>query len=111
MKIVSRILLTALALLLVAELMPGITVSGLYPALISAVLLGVLNVFIRPILVILTLPITIITLGLFTFVINAILFWFVASFVTGFEVDSFLSAFIGSLIVSIVSAIGNKLIN
>lgn len=110
MKIVSRILITALALLLVAELMPGITVSGLYPALIAAVLLGVLNVFIRPVLVILTLPITILTLGLFTFIINAALFLFVASFVTGFDVDSFLAAFIGSLIVSVVSAIGNKLI-
>lgn len=110
MKIFSRILVTALALLLVAELLPGIVVSGLYPALIAAVLLGVLNVFIRPILVILTLPITIITLGLFTFVINAILFWLVAHFVTGFDVDSFFSALLGSLIVSVVSAAGNKLI-
>jgi putative membrane protein len=107
-SIATRILVTALALILVAKLIPGITVSGIYPALIAALILGVLNVLVRPILVILTLPITLLTLGLFIFVINASLFWFVASFVDGFSVEGFLPALIGSLIVSIISSVLNK---
>lgn len=111
MKIISRILVTALALLIVSYFIPGITVSGIYIALISAVMLGVLNLIIRPILVVLTLPITIVTLGLFMFVINAGLFLFVASFVDGFAVDGFWVAMLGSLCVSIISAVGNKFIS
>lgn len=110
MKIIARVLLTALALILVARLVPGITVEGLYPAIIAAVVLGVLNLIARPILVILTLPITVVTLGLFIFVINAFLFLFAASFIDGFTVSGFLAALIGSLIVSVISAIGNKFI-
>lgn len=110
MKILARILVTALALLIVARLIPGIEVEGIYAAIIAAVLLGVFNLIARPILVVLTLPITIVTLGLFIFVINALLFWFVASFVEGFAVSGFLTALIGSLIVSVISAVGNKCI-
>ena len=106
-----RILITAFALILVAKFIPGITVTGLYPALIAAFILGILNVLVRPILVILTLPITLLTLGLFIFVINALLFWFVASFVDGFRVDGFIPALLGSLIVSIVSSVINKFPN
>lgn len=110
MILITRILITALALLLVAEFVPGITVAGLYPAIISAIVLGILNAVVRPILIVLTLPITILTLGLFMFVINAALFLFVASFIEGFEVDSFLVALLGSLIVSVISALGNKFV-
>lgn len=110
MKIVAKILITATALLLVAKLIPGVAVEGLYTALIAAILLGALNLVARPVLVVLTLPITIVTLGLFIFVINAALFWFVASFVEGFSVSSFWTALFGSLIVSVISAIGNKFI-
>jgi putative membrane protein len=109
--IAVRILITAFALILVAKFIPGITVTGLYPALIAALILGILNVLVRPILVILTLPITLLTLGLFIFVINALLFWFVASFVDGFKVDGFIPALLGSLIVSIVSSVINKFPN
>jgi len=109
--IVVRILITAFALILVAKFIPGITVTGLYPALIAALILGILNVLVRPILVILTLPITLLTLGLFIFVINALLFWFVASFVDGFKVDGFIPALLGSLIVSIISSVINKFPN
>ena len=107
-KILTRILITAFALLLVAELVPGITVTGIYPALIAAVFLGVLNGLVRPILVVLTLPVTLLTLGLFIFCINAFLFWFVASFVDGFSVSGFWTALLGSICVSIVSGIVNK---
>ena len=110
MKIVTKILLVAMALLIVAEVLPGVTVEGVYPAIIAALVLGVLNVFVRPILIVLTLPITILTLGIFMFFINAGLFWFTASFIEGFAVSGFWSALLGSLIVTVVSALGNKYI-
>jgi len=109
-KLIIRILVGALALLLVAEFVPGITLDGLYPAIIAAVILGFLNAIVRPILVILTLPITVLTLGLFMFVINAALFMFAASFIDGFSVDSFWLALLGSLLVSILTSVGNRLI-
>ena len=111
MNIVLRLLFTALALLVAAYFVPGIEVSGLYIALITAVVLGLVNLIIRPVLFVLTLPITLITFGLFSFVINAALFLFVASFIDGFAVDGFLSALLGSLVVSVMSAIANKLID
>ncbi len=108
--LITRILLVALALLIVGEYLPGIMVDGVYAAIIAAIILGLLNTIVRPILVILTLPISLLTLGLFVFVINAVLFWFAASFIQGFAVDSFWWALVGSLIVSIVSAIGQRYI-
>ena len=108
MKIVIKILIAAVGLLVAAYLVPGITVASIYIAIVTAVILGILNVLVRPILVILTLPITILTLGLFIFVINALLFLFAATFIEGFAVDGFIAALLGSLIVSVVSAIGNK---
>ncbi len=108
--LLTRILLGALALLLVAEVVPGVSIDGLYPALIAAVILGIFNAVVKPVLVILTLPITILTLGLFIFVINALLFMFAASFIDGFAVSGFLAALVGSLLVSVVTTIGNKFI-
>lgn len=106
--LLARILLVALTLMVTAELLEGITVTGLYPAIIAALVLGILNVFVRPVLVLFTLPITIVTLGLFIFVINASLFLFAASFIEGFAVAGFMSALIGSLIVSLISTLGNR---
>ena len=111
MKIISRILVTALALLITAYLIPGIEVLGIYPAIIAALILGILNTIVKPILIILTLPITIVTLGLFMFVINAGLFIFAASFIDGFTVDGFWVALLGSLIVSVISSFGSKFID
>lgn len=108
MKIITKVLLVAVTLLVVAELLPGITVDGVYPAVIAALVLGVLNVFVRPILIVLTLPITILTLGVFMFFINAGLFWFTASFIDGFDVSGFFPALLGSVIVTVVSTLGNK---
>ena len=110
MKLVTKLLLVTLTLLLVASLVPGIEVDGFYTALIAAIVIGLLNLFVKPILVLLTLPITVLTLGLFLFVINAFLFWFAASFIEGFAVDGFLAALVGSLIVSIVSTFANRYI-
>ena len=109
-KLITKLLITILALLFVANYIPGIEVSGFYIALIVAVMLGFINLTLKPILFVLTLPINILTLGLFTFIINAILFWFIASFVDGFNVEGFLPALIGAFVVSIFSWIGNKVL-
>ena len=110
LHIITRVLLTALTLIIVERLIDGIHVAGVYSAIIAAIFLGLVNLIIRPILLVLSLPITLLTLGLFSFVINAALFWFVASFVDGFSVDGFLPALIGSIVVSVVSTLGNKIL-
>ncbi len=111
MTIILRLLFNALGLLLIANYVPGITVDGIYPALIAAVILGLFNAILKPVLIVLTLPITILTLGLFAIAINAALFLFAASFVEGFAVVSFWYALLGSLLMSIVSTVGSHFIN
>jgi len=101
MKIVIRWLLLAAALLLVANLYPGVQVSSFSSALVAALVLGLLNALLRPILVLLTLPVTVLTLGLFLFVINALMFYFAASLLSGFNVTGFVAALIGSLLYSL----------
>ena len=101
MKIIVRWLLLAAALLLVAHLYPGVTVQSFGSAMIAAFVLGLLNTLLRPVLVLLTLPVTLITLGLFLFVINALMFYFAASLLDGFHVNGFAAALIGSLIYSL----------
>ncbi len=101
MKIIVRWLLLAAALLLVAYLYPGVTVSSFGSAMVAAFVLGLFNTLLRPILVLLTLPVTLITLGLFLFVINALMFYFAANVLSGFNVTSFTAALIGSLIYSL----------
>jgi putative membrane protein len=109
-SLIAQLLLSALTLLFVAYLVPGISIDNIYVAIISAVILGILNILVKPILVILTLPITIVTLGLFIFVINAFIFLFVASFIEGFTVDGFIPALIGSILVSVISLVTKHLI-
>jgi len=106
MKFIARFLLSVLGLLLLAEFFAPITVDGVYVAIISVLILSLLNAFVRPVLLILTLPITIITLGLFSFVINALLFMFVASFIEGFTVTGFWAALVGSLVMTVVNTLG-----
>ena len=101
MKLIVRWLLLAAALLLVAHLYPGVTVKSFGSAMIAAFVLGLLNTLLRPILVVLTLPVTVVTLGLFLFVINALMFYFAASMLDGFHVNGFAAALIGSLIYSL----------
>lgn len=111
MRIIAKWLISTLALLAAAYLLPGITVASFYSALIVALFLGLLNAVVRPILVVLTLPITIVTLGLFIFVINGSIFWFLATFIQGFEVNGLWWGIAGALTVSIFSALGNKFID
>jgi putative membrane protein len=101
MKLIVRWLLLAAALLLVAHLYPGVTVASFGSALIAAFVLGLFNTLVRPLLVLLTLPVTILTLGLFLFVINALMFWAAASVLDGFGVTGFVAALVGSLLYSV----------
>ncbi|CAB3687727.1 Membrane protein of unknown function [compost metagenome] len=103
-------ILNAVALLAVAYLLPGITVASFGSALIAALVLGLVNMLVKPVLVLLTLPITIVTLGLFLIVINALLFWFVGSVLKGFQVNGFWWAVGGAILYSIISGLLTKLI-
>jgi putative membrane protein len=103
MRILLVWLVNTLALIAVAYLMPSITVSSFTAALIAALILGLVNAIIRPVLIMLTLPVTIVTLGLFIFVINGLLFWLVGSFVEGFRVQGFWAGFFGAILFSVVS--------
>ncbi len=105
MKIIIRWLLLAAALLLVAHLYPGVVVNSFGSAMIAAFVIGLLNTLLRPILVLLTLPVTLLTLGLFLFVINALMFYFAASMLDGFQVTGFTAALIGSLIYTLCSMV------
>ena len=99
--IVIRWILMALAVLIVAKIVPGVSVDNTAAALLAAGVLGILNAFVRPALIILTLPLTLVTLGFFLLVINALLFWLVASLDFGLHVTGFWSAFLGALQLSI----------
>lgn len=96
-------LVNTAALIAVAYLMPSITVSSFTAALIAALVLGLVNAIVRPVLVLLTLPVTILTLGLFIFVLNGLLFWMVASWLEGFHVAGFWSGVLGAILFSLVS--------
>jgi putative membrane protein len=95
--------INAAALLAVPYLMDSITVTGIGSALIAAAILGLVNTLIRPILLVLTLPVTVVTLGLFIFVVNGLMFWLVAQLVSGFHVESLWSAIGGALLYSVIS--------
>jgi putative membrane protein len=103
MKLLLVWLINAAALFALPYLLSSISVDSISAALIAALVLGLINTFIRPLLVLLTLPATLLTLGLFIFVINGLLFWFVGSFVSGFHVAGFWPAFFGAILYSIIS--------
>ncbi len=103
MSLIFRWIVNALALLFVAYVVPGIVVASFPVALLAALVLGLVNAIIRPILLVLTLPINVVTLGLFTFVVNALLVWFVGSVIPGFSVAGFLPALLAALILWAVS--------
>ena len=105
MKILVKWLLSAVALLLVANLYSGVQVSSFGAAMIAALVMGLLNAVVRPILVVLTLPLTLVTLGLFLFVINAAMFWSVAAVLEGFQVSGFGAALLGSLIYTVLGLV------
>ncbi len=110
MRLILIWMCNALALLAVAYLLPGIHVEGFEYALVAALVLGLINALIRPVLILLTLPITIVTLGLFILVINGLLFWFAGSVLRGFEVSGFWVGVMGALLYSIISSVLSLLI-
>lgn len=104
-------ILNAVALLIVAYILPGIAVASFWSALIAALVLGLLNTLVKPVLVLLTLPITVVTLGLFLLVLNALVFWFAGSVLRGFQVNGFWWALLGALIYSIIAGLLSGLIS
>ena len=105
MKLLVKWLLSAASLLLVAYIYSGVEVKTFTAALIAAFVIGLLNTIVRPVLVVLTLPVTLITLGLFLFVINALMFWTASALLDGFQVSGFLAALVGSLIYSVLGIV------
>ncbi|MEZ5701099.1 MAG: phage holin family protein [Burkholderiaceae bacterium] len=111
MKLLLTWALSACALLAVAYLYPGVQVVSFGSALIAAAVIGLFNMLLRPVLVVLTLPVTLVTLGLFLFVINALLFWAAAGVLDGFHVNGFWAAMLGSLIYSALMLVVNSAVN
>ena len=105
MKLILQWFISASALLLVAYLYSGVQVDSFGSALIAAFVIGLFNAVLRPVLVLLTLPVTLITLGLFLFVINALMFWAASGVLSGFQVTGFAAALIGSLIYSVLGLV------
>lgn len=109
MKFIIRLLVVVLAIMALPYVIPGIAVTGFYPALIVALILGVINLVVKPIISLVTLPINMVTLGLFGLVVNGLILWFIGTFVEGFTVATFLAAFLGALVVAAVNWIASKI--
>lgn len=110
MKLILRWIINALALLLITEMLIGFSVDTFYHALIAALILGLINAIIRPVLLILTLPVNVLTLGLFTFVVNAFMILLMGTMVKGVEIEGFWTALAAAVILWAVSVITNYLI-
>jgi putative membrane protein len=110
MRLLLVWLINALALLALPYVVPSIQVDTFLTALVAALVLGLVNTLIRPLVVLLTLPATVLTLGLFIFIVNGLLFWMVASFVDGFRVGGFWSAVLGSIVYALISWAASMLV-
>lgn len=110
MSLLGNWIVSALAILITSYLLPGVRINDFLTALLVAVVLGIANAFLKPILIFLTLPITILTLGLFTLVINAFLIILTSNLVSGFTVDGFISAFLFSLVLSVINSLLHGLV-
>ncbi len=110
MKLLIRWLFNGIALVFTAYLLEGIEISGFGAALVAALVLGIVNAIIRPVFLLLTLPLNLLTLGLFTFVVNGIMLMLAAAVVSGFEIDGFFSALLGSVILSLTSSLLTSLV-
>jgi putative membrane protein len=111
MKLIAKWIVVALVILTLPSFVQGVSISSFGVALLVALFFGIANTVIRPIILLVAFPITIITFGLFSFVVNALLFWGVGSFVKGFEVEGFVPALIGSLIISAVSYLMDRVLS
>lgn len=109
MMIIVQLILSALAIGISAYLVPGVVLSGPFAAIVVAIVLGIINIFVKPILFILTLPINVLTLGLFSFILNALLIMLASSIVPGFDVGGFWAALIFSIVLSLVTIVFGSL--
>jgi len=105
MSLIIKLLINALALIITANIIKGVHLNSFTSAIWAALILGAVNMVIRPIMLLVTLPINLLTLGLFTLVVNALMLWITSQLVPGFVIDSFLSALIGSIVLSLISTI------
>lgn len=105
LKLIAKWLLLAMALLFVAYVYDGVVVKSFGSAMLAAFVIGLLNTIVRPVLVVLTLPVTVLTVGLFIFVINALMFWGAAELLEGFQVQGFVAALVGSLLYSVLGIV------
>lgn len=103
-------LVTAISLMITAYIVPGFVVSSFGAAVIAAIVLGLINAIVKPILVLLTLPLTIVTLGLFLFVINALTIWLAGALTPGFDVTGFIPALVGSIVLTLITSVSNFLV-
>lgn len=109
MKMLLKLVLNVFTLMIVAYLVPGFYFAGIWPTVVAAIVIGVVNTFIKPVLQIIFIPISIITFGITAFLINVVLLWGVSYIVSGFEIETFLTAVIASIVLSLVSVFLNKL--
>lgn len=110
MKMILKLLVNALALIGTAWIVPGISIDSVWTAIIAAIVLAIINIIIRPIMLFITIPINILTLGLFTFVINALMLWLASLLVSGFTVSGFVPAILGAIILAIISTLLHTLL-
>ena len=110
MRFLVRLLLNGIAIIVAAWFVPGVQLAGIVPAIFAGMLLGFVNALVRPVLLLLTFPFTLLTLGLFIFVVNAICFALTAALVPGFDLSGFFAAFFGALVVTMVSWVMNALL-
>jgi putative membrane protein len=111
MNILLRLLISSFSVYLTASILPGVRIISFWRAIVVAIILGLVNYTLKPVLVFLTLPVTIVTLGLFLFVINALMILFVSSVVKGFEVDNFWWALLFSLVLSLIGSVLDAIFN
>lgn len=104
MKLISRLLINIIALLVVSYIVPGFIIKDLKTAVIAAVVIGLINTFVKPILKLITLPLTILTLGIFSIILNVLMLMLAASLTPGFHIDGFITALIASIVLSLVSS-------
>jgi putative membrane protein len=110
MYLLLRWAISALSVIATAYLVPGVSIANVWAAFIAALVIGLVNALVRPLIILLTLPVNILTLGLFTLVINALMFWLASSIVKGFDVANFTAAFFGALVYWIISWLANGLL-
>lgn len=109
MSILIQLLVNALALIVTAYVVPGITVENFGAALVAAIVIAVINLVVKPIILLVTLPVNVVTLGLFTFIINGLLLWLAAAIVPGFDVAGAIPAILGAIVLALVGMVLNKI--